>query len=211
MLQELRTSMKADFQTEVTDIRKEMLEVGACVNALEVKADELCLANDAMMEKICRMEVDLEDRSRCNNIHVRGVPETIPSEELPNYLQQLFRAIQPSLEPADLMDRAQRVPKPKNLAQDVPRDIVTRLHYYSSKEAILTAQRKALTMPPSYDGISLYTDLSPTTMSRRRDFINITKCLCNHKLLIWRMRSLTKLEDPAHGMDKIRACFLRSR
>ncbi|CAH2299216.1 Hypothetical predicted protein [Pelobates cultripes] len=82
MLQEVHTSMKADFQTVITDIRNEMLEVGTRVVTLEEKEDELCLANYEMMEKICRMEADqkhlmekiadLEDRSRHNNICVRG-------------------------------------------------------------------------------------------------------------------------------------------
>ncbi|CAH2300919.1 Hypothetical predicted protein [Pelobates cultripes] len=37
-------------------------------------------------------------------------------------------------------------------------------------------------MPPDYAGVSFYADLSAKTMSRRRDFINITKCLRNNKV-----------------------------
>ncbi|CAH2246996.1 Hypothetical predicted protein [Pelobates cultripes] len=223
MLQDLRTSMKTDFQAAVSDMRKDIHEVGTRVNALEEKTDELCHMNDTIVEKIQRMDADnkrlmekladLEDRSRRNNIRVCGVPETVTQEELPAYLLRLFQAIQPNLEVADLrLDRAHRVPKPQNLAQEVPRDIVTRLHYYSAKEAILTAQRKASAMPPTHENISLFADLSPTTMARRREFINITKCLRNNKigwgfptkLLIWRNGSLIKIEDPALGMDKLK-------
>ncbi|CAH2300662.1 Hypothetical predicted protein [Pelobates cultripes] len=225
MLQDLRTSMKTDFQAAVSDMRKDTHEVGTRVNALEEKTDELCHMNDTIVEKIQRMEADnkrlmenladLEDRSRHNNICVRGVPETVTQEELPAYLLRLFQAIQPSVELADLhLDRAHRVPKPQNLAHEVPRDIVTRLNYYSAKEAILMAQRKASAMQPTYECISLFADLSPTTMARRRDFINITKCLRNNKilyrwgfptkLLIWRNGSLIKIEDPALGMDKLK-------
>ncbi|CAH2313178.1 Hypothetical predicted protein [Pelobates cultripes] len=148
MLQELRTSMKTDFQAAFSDLRKDILEVGTRVNALEEKTNELCHVNDSIVEKIQKMEADskrlmekladLEDRSRRNNIRVRGVPETVTQELLSAYLMRLFQAIQPNLEPADLrLDRAHRVPKPQNLAHEVPRDIVTRLHYYSAKEAIL--------------------------------------------------------------------------
>ncbi|CAH2295260.1 Hypothetical predicted protein [Pelobates cultripes] len=167
--------------------------------------------NKRLLEKMA----DLEDSSHRNNIRVRGVLETIVQEDLPSYLLWLFQAIQASLEPADLrLDRAHWVPKPQNLAQDVPRDIVTRLNYYSAKEAILTAQRKASEIPPTYVGIALYADISPTTMSRRGDFINVTKCLRNNKLpyrwgfptklLIWCNGSLTKIEDPAQGMEKLK-------
>ncbi|CAH2283323.1 Hypothetical predicted protein [Pelobates cultripes] len=81
MLQERRTSMRTDFQTAVSDMRKDLLE----------------------------------DRSRRKNICVRGVLEKITHEELPSYLLQLFQAIQPTVEPADLcLDRAHSVPKPNN-------------------------------------------------------------------------------------------------
>ncbi|CAH2294137.1 Hypothetical predicted protein [Pelobates cultripes] len=130
------SSMRTDFQTAVSDMRKDLLEVGTRVNALEEKTDELYQANDAIVEKLQKFEkdnrrlmekmADLEDRSRRNNIHVPGVPEKITHEELTSYLLQLFQAIQPALEPADLrLDRAHRVPKPSKLSQDVPRDIVT--------------------------------------------------------------------------------------
>ncbi|CAH2219535.1 Hypothetical predicted protein, partial [Pelobates cultripes] len=131
------------------------------------KTDELCLANDGLLEKVRKLEdeqtrltiklVDLEDRSRRNNIRGRGVPESVSGVDLPGYLQQLFKAIPLTLELAYLcLDWAHRVPKPPNLAQEIPRDIVTKLHYFSVKEAILTAQRQASPMPPDYTGVSLY-------------------------------------------------------
>ncbi|CAH2220540.1 Hypothetical predicted protein [Pelobates cultripes] len=193
MLQELRSSMKEDLQLAVNDIRREVHEVGSRLNVLEEKMDDLCQANDGILEKICAMEA-----------------------EHPEYLQQLFKAIQPTLELTDLrLDRAHRVPKPASLAHNISRDIVTRLHYFSTKDAILMAQRKSTAMPSGCDWISLLADLSPMTMARRRDFINVTKCLRNRKipycwgfptkLLIWRNGSLTKLDDPDQGMNKLKA------
>ncbi|CAH2246018.1 Hypothetical predicted protein, partial [Pelobates cultripes] len=78
MLQDLRTSMKTEFQGAVSDMRKDIHEVGTRVNALEEKTDELCHMNDTIVEKIQRMKADnkrlmekladLEDRSCRNNI-----------------------------------------------------------------------------------------------------------------------------------------------
>ncbi|CAH2276256.1 Hypothetical predicted protein, partial [Pelobates cultripes] len=48
MLQDLRTSMKTDFQAAVSEMRKDIHEVGTRVNALEEKTDELCHMNDTM-------------------------------------------------------------------------------------------------------------------------------------------------------------------
>ncbi|CAH2314826.1 Hypothetical predicted protein [Pelobates cultripes] len=120
--------------------------------------DELGLANNELVDKIQKMEAsnrqfqeklaDLEDRSRHNNIRMRGVLETVLSNAIPQYLTEVFKAILPSADATDqLMDREHMVPKPRNLAQDVPRDIVTCLHYYHVREAILMAQQKAISVP----------------------------------------------------------------
>ncbi|CAH2306851.1 Hypothetical predicted protein [Pelobates cultripes] len=139
MLQELRSTMRADFQSAVDDIRKEVQDIGTRMSAQEECTDELCLANNEIVDKIQKMKVDkkrlmekLEDSSRRNIIRVRGVPETDTTVKLTKYLQQLFLAIKPDLDKADLrLDRVHQVPKPKDLAQDLLTDIVTRLHYYS--------------------------------------------------------------------------------
>ncbi|CAH2224913.1 Hypothetical predicted protein [Pelobates cultripes] len=140
MLQGLRSSRKADLQTAVEDIRKEVHDIGARIGALEECTDELCLANN----------------------------------------EGLFQALAPDLGQGDLrIDRAHHVPKPKNPEQDIPRAIIIRLDYYSSEEAVLTAQRKTEVMPDNK--ITLYADLAPT-MARRQDFVNITICLRYNKI-----------------------------
>ncbi|CAH2312198.1 Hypothetical predicted protein [Pelobates cultripes] len=58
MLQELRSSMKEDLQLAVNDIRREVHEVGTRLNALEEKTDDLCQANDGILDKIRQMETE---------------------------------------------------------------------------------------------------------------------------------------------------------
>ncbi|CAH2225468.1 Hypothetical predicted protein [Pelobates cultripes] len=84
--------MKADFKSAVDDIHKEVQEIGMHMGALEERADEFCLANNEIVDKIHKLETDhkglvekmadLEFRSRRNNICVREVPETITTEQL---------------------------------------------------------------------------------------------------------------------------------
>ncbi|CAH2307308.1 Hypothetical predicted protein [Pelobates cultripes] len=169
-------SMKEDLQLVVNVIRREVHKVGGRLNVLEEKTDDQCHANDCILEKTRTLEAeqvclttklaDPEDRSCRNNIRVRGVPESILGVDIPGYLQQLFKAIHPTLELTDLcLDRADRVPQPASLAHDIPRDIVTGLHYFNAKEAILTAQHQSTAMPSGYGRISLFADLSSMTMT----------------------------------------------
>ncbi|CAH2284076.1 Hypothetical predicted protein [Pelobates cultripes] len=58
VLQGLRSSMRADFQTAVEDIRKEVHDIGVRMGALEECTDKLCLANNKVVDKIHKMEVD---------------------------------------------------------------------------------------------------------------------------------------------------------
>lgn len=50
-----------------------------------------------------RFVADLEDRSRRNNIKLRGIPETIPAPQLLQYGQTLFSTLIPALSPQDLI------------------------------------------------------------------------------------------------------------
>lgn len=59
---------------------------------------------------------DLEDCSRCNNIKMHGVPESVKPAELQAYATSLFSALIPELTPIELtIDRIHRIPKPRHL------------------------------------------------------------------------------------------------
>ncbi|CAH2223025.1 Hypothetical predicted protein [Pelobates cultripes] len=87
MLSTLRTSLQLDFRKISEEIRKEL---GTRTSTLEEKMDELCENNNKMREKLNKMEADyqqlqekmadIEDRSRCNNIRVRNVPEKVQGQ-----------------------------------------------------------------------------------------------------------------------------------
>ncbi|CAH2274462.1 multiple epidermal growth factor-like domains 11 isoform X2 [Pelobates cultripes] len=143
MLQDLRTSMKTDFQAAVSEMRKDIHEVGTRVNALEEKTDELCHMNDTMVEKIQRMDADnkrlmekladLEDRSRRNNIRVRG---TCPTCQIPGacamdrrqntyIMENGFK--EPSL--TLLQDAQHQIPNYMQNPYDLPRNSHIPSHY----------------------------------------------------------------------------------
>lgn len=127
---------------------------------------------------------DLEYRSRRNNLKIRGIPESVASNHLLQYAHTLFSTLVPSLMAQDLIvDRIHRVPKPSFFSEEIPRDVLLRVHYYHIKEQILQASRKPDSVPSQYTTIRLLSDLSRHTLQRCRNLLTITKALRNHKIL----------------------------
>ncbi|CAH2275701.1 Hypothetical predicted protein [Pelobates cultripes] len=83
-----------------------------------------------------------------------------------------------------LMDHAHRVRKPRSLTADITRDIVVKMHYFYVKEALLQIHRKAQDLPVEYQNIAIFPDLTAATMPKRWKFINVTKILRNHKIVL---------------------------
>lgn len=146
-------------------------------------------AHTAQGEDISWMKdniADLEDRSRRNNLKIRGIPKSVPSAQLPQYAQDLFSAITPAMSAlehtVDRIHRIHRVPK-SFLADDVPRDVLLRMHFYTAKECILEAFHKSDQRPAQYTSLQLLPDLSRHTLQHRRNLATITKALRNHHIL----------------------------
>lgn len=92
--------------------------------------------------------VDLEDRSRYNNIKIRSIPEFIPSAELCKYASTMVFALLPELSTVELtVDRIHRIPKPHHLEEAIPRDVLLRIHFYQAKEQILSKARETPILP----------------------------------------------------------------
>lgn len=127
---------------------------------------------------------DLEDRSRRNNLKIRGIPKSISAQQLPNFACDLFQTVIPSLSPTDLtIDRIHRVPKPTFLPQEVPRDVLLRVHFFQIKEKILHAFRTADNLPDQAANLQVLPDLSQYTLQQRRNLATLTKALRNHKII----------------------------
>lgn len=81
-----------------------------------------------------------------------------------------------------IIDRAHRMPKPPFLADTIPRDVLARIHFFHIKEKVMKASRASPTLSEKFAGITLYTDLSAATISTRKQFITLTKAICNHNI-----------------------------
>lgn len=110
---------------------------------------------------------DLEDRSRRNNLRLRGIPEATGAEDLAATVSAIFQIILGPTPPSVEMDRVHRTLGPKSTDPVRPRDVLCRIHHYNQKELILRRAWEQGTV--EFDGatIKVLPDLSRATLQRR--------------------------------------------
>ncbi|CAH2320324.1 Hypothetical predicted protein [Pelobates cultripes] len=182
-----------NIQASVTVLSKDIQELGKRTAHVEHRMGEYAEAHNDLADHIQALEKqltsaqlklsDLEDRSRRQNLRVRGIPESVTQANIPEFLTGFFKSLIPDM-PTDmiLLDRAHRVAKLKFLPADAARDTLTHLHYYHVKEAILKAARNRTNLPQQYNQLQIYADLSAAALQRQRDFKVITDTLQEHKI-----------------------------
>ncbi|CAH2283088.1 Hypothetical predicted protein [Pelobates cultripes] len=182
LLRELRAAIKE----EVAALRKDLSSVEVRVEALETEAQasraqhqaaELATTRQGNMLLSLRRQVeDLENRSRRQNIRIRGLPEP-DTAPLQDTLQALFRQILGEECPAVIkLVRAHRSLGPQR-PDGRPRDVLCCLHDYSLKERLMTAARGMADIPFRGASVALYQDLSGLTLDARRALRPLTTTL----------------------------------
>ncbi|KAE8602226.1 hypothetical protein XENTR_v10013917 [Xenopus tropicalis] len=123
---------------------------------------------------------DQENRSRRDNIHIRGLPETY--KNLDRDIPALLSLLAPHLSSDRLeLDRVHwSLGKPAITNQ--PRDIIAKFQYFQTKETIMKAARE--TDPLQFEGhpIQIFVDLAPQTIQRRRTFKPALTILQSHNI-----------------------------
>lgn len=119
---------------------------------------------------------DGENRSRRNNLRLRGIPEATMGPDLRSTVTAILNQVLGKPPTADLeLDRVHRIPgpRPPPSAQrsspelDFPRDVLCRVHFFTIKEDILRlAWEKG---PIDFDGapIRIFPDISRQTRTMR--------------------------------------------
>uniref|UniRef100_A0A803J8S4 L1 transposable element RRM domain-containing protein n=1 Tax=Xenopus tropicalis TaxID=8364 RepID=A0A803J8S4_XENTR len=200
-LQQLRTDLTTTITQTVSaavshamrEIQRDLTDLGERTDKLETYTDDIAqrIANLEEENTILRDELiqvkdsceDLENRSRRQNLHIRGVPEEIGATELREYIQALCSTLCPGMA-AELwrLDRAHRSLGPRPPISKPPRDIGVRFHYYESKEAVLTATRAAKLIEFQGHKVQIYSDISPVTLAKRRELRPVTRLLQERKI-----------------------------
>lgn len=108
------------------------------------------------MRQLQLEKADLENHSRCNNIKIGSILESVKPIQLGPYLKKLFHKLILDLTAQNLLiDGVHRIQKPTYLPAMVPRDTLAQLHYFHIKERIIRAVRTAHSFPDPYTQIFL--------------------------------------------------------
>ncbi|CAH2296857.1 Hypothetical predicted protein [Pelobates cultripes] len=186
-LTEVRNFLAKEISNSTKEVKAEIQALGARTAALEDKMEQITSAHNSvvthsrtMRQQITDLEMmveDLANRSRRNNVRLRGLPESPHEGDLVNKMKQYFKQLIPDISDEHwAIDRAHRALRARRVEGQTPRDIILRFHYYSTKEAVMKyARNKNLTYQDT--AINLYQDLSPTTLQRRRNWRPLTLLL----------------------------------
>lgn len=145
------------------------------ISLVEQKCAKVQSENKALCEKV----IDLEARSRRQNIKIVGLPERIengrPTEFLTKFIPDLLGTsnFSTSLE----VDRAHRLGRQPSGEDARPRVMIARIHHFQVKEKILQLARQQF--PLRYEGrpIHIFPDLPAEVMRQRQAFNNFRKRL----------------------------------
>ncbi|CAH2285191.1 Hypothetical predicted protein [Pelobates cultripes] len=185
-----------EIERNAKEIRLEIQAIGNRTAVLEVRVEAVAKAhNDLLIQssewgtRLDALEVAFEDlinRSRRNNIKIRGIPETRDEGPVQNLVLEIFRPLLPDIpEPRWEIDRAHRLSGGPRRNDERPRDIIVRFHYHSTKDAVV---RKCRGMEAIYREkvLQIFQDLSPSTLLKRRQWKPIADHLrLNHIPFAW--------------------------
>ncbi|CAH2292685.1 Hypothetical predicted protein [Pelobates cultripes] len=125
---------------------------------------------------------DLDNRSRRNNIRIRG-REPIGPENLKEILTPLFNLILHRPPEAPLyIDKVHRALRPKPPPSAPPRDVICYIQDTQLKEDIMKEARTERSWRYKGQTVELYNDLSHQTLQTRRALRPITTLLQEHQI-----------------------------
>lgn len=140
--------------------------------------EQKCAKTQSENEELRHKVIDLEARSRRQNIKIVGLPEKVengrPTEFLIKFIPDLLGASNFS-KPLEV-DRAHRLGR--QLGEDArPRVMIARIHHFQMKEKILQLARQQF--PLRYEGrpIHIFPDLPAEIMKQRQAFNDVRKQL----------------------------------
>lgn len=231
LFQTFRQQLQSDFKSMISELKTDIQSLISRTDHTEKKMSEFAKSHNtlidshsALEEEVSRLAakvLDLEDRSRRNNIRIRGIPEAVSPQELRSFLTDLMALVLPTCTSLDLtIDRIHRIPKPKNIPPHLPRDTIARIHFFHIKDEFLKTLRKAPDLPDRFRQLAIYPDLSAATMLKRKEYAPLTKVLRDHnvqyrwgfpvKLIIYKDDVPFICMDPAAVREKLQQWNLYS-
>lgn len=171
----------ADIKTEVKQIAHHIDKLEETNNQIISHAEYLETTISNQQKDLYQLKLhldDLENRSRRNNLRLKGIPESVPDKEIPLLLTQIFNELLGLPEDNDVgLQRAHRVYRPRSSENDRPRDVLCCLLCFRTKEEILAKSRIAKKIEHDGSEISIFQDISRFTLYLRNLLQPFTRTL----------------------------------
>lgn len=105
---------------------------------------------------------DQENRSRRENLRIRGFTEKTEEEDLQWIMDKVFgpllgRSITAKIK----IEKVHRIRTPASMAREIPRDVIVRFHNYKDKEQIWEKLRTKYPIKYEETVLQIFPDLSP--------------------------------------------------
>lgn len=195
ILQELR-GFRQENKEQLETIKEELVKVNTRMDEAEgriVSAEERIQNTEevitAMLKLHAKIEdklLDLESRSRRDNIRIYGVPEGSEKESttMVSFVENLLReGLELTEDMPDLrIERAHRSLGPQPPGDAPPRSIIIKFLSYKTKDLILRKawQGKGFTWQENH--INLDHDYPPLILKKRREYAEIRKVMKENKV-----------------------------
>lgn len=193
LLEENRQAISADFNAAMTRLEKRLdliqhtvsdhtVKIGALESSANLQDERLlalettCAKPADSNAKLTAKVIDLESRSRRNNIRVFGLPESTevtspPSPSTVFFSKMLAEVFSGVLDSPPECDRAHRSLAAKPQPGKKPRPVIIRLHNFQVKERIILAARaKRGTLKYKGNSIFVYEDYAPEVLEQRQQY-----------------------------------------
>ncbi|CAH2284690.1 Hypothetical predicted protein [Pelobates cultripes] len=172
-LAEVKGYLLVEITCIATEVKAEIAAIESRIRIIEQSMDHVVSVHNTaatltnkFLHRITDLEIELEDasnRSRCDNLRICGLPETVEEAELEGTLVACFHHSLPDIpEHLWLVDKVHSALSARGPKNSPPRDVM-KWHYFKTKEAILWHSR---TQDYAHEGndLQLYQDVALATL-----------------------------------------------
>lgn len=191
---DIEADMEASFESFRTEVREKLTSMQTDVDSIGTRALDLETQYQDMEPRLAHVEEgtselrnqlqatmlkceDLENRSRRDNIRVRGLEEDCEGPDLEAFMVGLFSTILGDEAPAVSLERVHRVGPRNQGSTRPPRDILAKFSSFKVKEKVLQKARSMSTVSFQNATCTLYQDVAQATLQRRHQFRPVTTFL----------------------------------
>ena len=152
------------------DQLKDMADSATNMSNSVVKLEKTVEQLSGQVEKLTEKCIDLEGRSKRQNIRIVGVPEGKENgQRVSDFVAKMLQAAL-DLEETPLLDRAHRALRTHPGDDAPPRHLIARIHYCHTMEEILRKVSSKRSLKLGDDRIQIFRDLPQAVVKRRAAF-----------------------------------------